>query len=351
MNRSLYIGASSLLANQRRLDVLASNLANINTTGFKRDISITESFPEKLLAKTNRVPEIRNMPGPNNIEYENIPYGNGEEIHRASTKEGFFVVHTPYGKSYVKEIQFKLDDEGYLKTSYKDLNDNHRTDFENYIGYNNGNRLQSQGGNIEGLLAGAVHYPPPHVIGTISAGVNFQKIFTDFSNSGLIDTGGKFDLGLKGDGFFKIAVNDEVNYTRNGSFALTDGYLTDLDGNRVQGQNGDILINGNNIDILQDGKIVVDDINIDTLDIVNINNREHLRKKGDNLFYMAEGETADEVEFLGEVHQGHLETSNMNPISGMVEMINLLRDFEASQKIVRVQDEMLERAANEIGRI
>ena len=35
----------------------------------------------------------------------------------------------------------------------------------------------------------------------------------------------------------------------------------------------------------------------------------------------------------------------------MVEMVNLLREFEANQKVVRMQDEMLERAANEIGRV
>ena len=44
-----------------------------------------------------------------------------------------------------------------------------------------------------------------------------------------MDTGGKLDLAIKGDGFFKVKDKMEILYTRNGSFAITDGYLSDLD--------------------------------------------------------------------------------------------------------------------------
>lgn len=347
MNRGLYIGATSLVANQKKLDVLSNNLANINTAGFKKDISLTESFPEKLLAKMSKTPELRNIPGENNITYEN----NGE-VHTARTQEGYFVVNTSRGKSYVKEIRFVVDEEGYLKTSYKNLDDEYKTDYENYIIDNNGNRLQGQDGDMENLLQGAVYNPPPYVIGTMSGGVRFQKLFTDFTNGGLIDTGGKLDVAMKGSGFFKLQdENGETLYTRNGSFAITDGYLSDLDGRRVLGRNGQIPLNGGSIDILSDGSILIDDEFVDVLDVVDINNKEFLRKRGDNLFYMAENTVAEENIFNGEVLQGYLESSNMNPISGMVEMITLLREFEANQKVIRMQDEMLEKAANEIGRV
>lgn len=346
MNRGLYIGATSLVANQKRLDVLSNNLANINTAGYKKDISLTESFPEKLLAKISRTPEMRNIPGADNITYEN----NGE-IHTAKTEQGYFIVNTSKGKSYVKEIRFTTDDEGYLKTYYKTLDDEYKTDHENYILDRNGNRVQGQNGDMENLVRGLVFNPPPYVIGTMSGGVRFQKIFTDFTNSGLMDTGGKLDLGLKGNGFFKISGDDETLYSRNGSFAITDGYLTDLDGRRVLGIDGEILLNDGIIDILSNGDILVDGNFVDKLDIVDIDNKEFLRKRGDNLFYIAENAEFEEIEFNGEVLQGYLESSNMNPISGMVEMINLLREFESNQKVVRMQDEMLEKAANEIGRV
>lgn len=346
MNRGLYIGATSLVANQKRLDVLSNNLANINTVGFKKDISLTESFPEKLLAKMSRTPELKNISGENNITYEN----NGQ-VHTARTQEGYFVVDTPKGKSYVKEIRFVVDEEGYLKTSYKNLEDEHKTDYENYIIDSNGNRIQQEG-DMENLLQSLVYNAPPYVIGTMSGGVRFQKIFTDFTNGGLIDTGGQLDIAIKGNGFFKVqGENGETLYTRNGSFAITEGYLTDLDGRRILGRNGAISLNGGTIDILDNGQVMVDGSPVDILDIVNINNKEFLRKQGDNLFYMAENTVAEENIFDGEVLQGYLEGSNMNSISGMVEMINLLREFEANQKVIRMQDEMLEKAANEIGRV
>lgn len=347
MNRGLYIGATSLVANQKKLDVLSNNLANINTAGYKKDISLTESFPEKLLSKMSKIPEVRNIAGPNNIVYEN----NGE-IHTASTEQGFFTVNTNKGNSYVKELRFTIDEEGYLITSYKDLNDENKTDYENYIVNSAGNRVQSQDGDIEQLLRGLVFNPPPYVIGTMSGGVRFQKIFTDFSKGSFIDTGGKLDLGIKGDGFFKIAGDEgETLYSRNGSFAITDGYLSDLDGRKVLGKNGEIPLKNGIIDILANGNIFLDDTLIDTLDIVDIDNKEFLRKRGDNLFSMAENAEVEETIFNGEVLQGYLETSNMNAISGMVEMITLLREFEANQKVVRMQDEMLEKAANEIGKV
>ena len=87
------------------------------------------------------------------------------------------------------------------------------------------------------------------------------------------------------------------------------------------------------------------------MDIVDLENREFLRKIGDNLYRMAEGVDPEEIPFDGEVLQGYLEDSNVNAIQEMVEMITLLREYEAGQKAIRLQDEILEKASNEIGRV
>ncbi len=55
--------------------------------------------------------------------------------------------------------------------------------------------------------------------------------------------------------------------------------------------------------------------------------------------------------FEGRLLQGFLEGSNVNAIDEMVEMITLLREFEAGQRAIRAQDEMLEKSSNEIGRV
>ena len=68
-------------------------------------------------------------------------------------------------------------------------------------------------------------------------------------------------------------------------------------------------------------------------------------------FIHYQGVEAEERPYEGEVLQGHLESSNVNAINEMVEMISLLREFEMGQRLIRMQDEMLEKAVNEIGRI
>ncbi|HSH35342.1 flagellar hook-basal body protein [Schnuerera sp.] len=348
MNRGLYINATSLATNQKKLEVLTNNLANVNTAGFKKDMSLTETFPEKLLAKINGQRSRPRLRGENQIEYET----NGQ-VHRASTSNGYFVVQTPMGNSYVKDIRFIIDDEGYLRTFYQDNTDEYKTDYENYVTDNQGNPIQGAGENIEDLSQGIVYYPPSHVVGTMSAGLKFQKNVTDFTQGNISETGGTYDLALNASGFFKVADEEgNIYYTRDGSFTINqDGMLTTSTGEPLQGIDGNIYIEGNQVSIDTDGGVIVDGDIIGFLDIVDLENREFLRKIGDNQYQMAEGVEAEEVPYEGEVLQGYLESSNVNAIQEMVEMITLLREYEAGQKAIRAQDEMLEKASNEIGRI
>lgn len=348
VNRGLYINATSLATNQKKLEVLANNLANVNTAGFKKDMTLTETFPEKLLSKINGQRPRPKLRGENQIDYE-----TDGQIHRASTNNGYFVVETPMGNSYVKDIRFIIDDDGYFRTFYQDGREDYNTDYENFITDGQGNRLQGAGEDIGGLLEGIVYNPPSRVVGTMNAGLKFQKIVTDFTQGNMNETGGTYDLALNGFGFFKI-VDQEGNtyYTRDGSFVVNqDGFLSTLRGEIVQGINGDIHIEGNKVTIGTNGSVMVDDNIVGTLDIVDLDNREFLRKIGDNLYQMAEGVEAEEIPYEGEVLQGYLEGSNVNAIQEMVEMITLLREFEAGQKAIRVQDEILEKSSNEIGRV
>lgn len=347
MNRGLYISGTSLMANQKRLEALANNLSNVNTKGFKKDFAITESFPELLMTKIGSYPNTDTLSQGNEIVYD-----TDGEIHTAYTTNGYFVVRTPMGLSYVKDIRFVVDDEGYLKTQYKNASGEYRTDAENYLTDGRGN-LAGNIGDMEELLQSIVYYPDPRIIGTMGAGVKFQKMITDFTQGEMIETGSAFDLALSGPGFFKVQGDDgQVYYTRDGSFTLNNnGELVTMDGRQVLGLGGPIVINGEDITITSSGQVIVDGINVGSLDIVDINNKEFLRKIGDNYYRMIDEEVAEEMPFEGEVLQGSLEGSNVNSINEMVEMITLLRNQEACQKAVRVQDEMLEKSSNEIGRI
>lgn len=348
MNRGLYINATSLATNQKKLEVLANNLANVNTTGFKKDISLTETFAEKLLSRINGQKPRPRLRGENQIDYETLG-----EVHRASTTNGYFVVETPMGSSYVKSIRFIIDDEGYFRTFYQDGREDYKTDYENYITDGRGNRVQGLAENMEEFLQGIVYHPHSRVVGTMNAGLKFQKIVTNYTQGNMSETGGTYDLALNNPGFFKVTDEDgNIYYTRDGSFTLNqEGALSTLRGELVQGLDGNIFIEGNGVSIGTDGTIVVDGNVVGVLDIVDLENREFLRKIGDNLYQMGEDMEAEEVPYEGEVLQGYLENSNVNAIEEMVEMITLLREYEAGQKAIRVQDEMLEKVSNEIGRV
>ncbi len=60
--------------------------------------------------------------------------------------------------------------------------------------------------------------------------------------------------------------------------------------------------------------------------------------------------TAQQMPFSGKVLQGYLEGSNVNSVQEMVNMISVLRAYEANQKAFTIQDETLQKAVNEIAR-
>ena len=335
MNRGLYIGASALIANQKRLDVLSNNLSNVNTSGYKKDIVLEESFPEVLLKKINDLPGNK-IAGGNGVTVE-----KDGQVYTAHTDNGYFMVKTPMGTSYQKDIEYIVDGEGNLSTFYKNNKGEYKTDGENYI--------VGQGGNP------TVYTPSPSVIGTMGAGAKFHKIITDFSQGDMVETGGNLDISLKGPGFFKVeGQNGEVFYTRDGSFSVNNqGELVTLEGHRVLGKNGGPITIGENSDIkvTKGGQVISGGEALGTLDIVDLDNEEYLRKIGNNLYKMIDGVGGEEIPFNGQVLQGYLESSNIDSIKELVEMITLMRNFESCQKVIRVQDEMLEKSANEIGRV
>ena len=83
-------------------------------------------------------------------------------------------------------------------------------------------------------------------------------------------------------------------------------------------------------EIISKGDFATDDI-INKLLITNFEDKHELEKVGNNLFKPNEGITGEAIETNGIV-QGFLETANINPVSEMVNLIDMHRQFEATQK-------------------
>lgn len=194
-------------------------------------------------------------------------------------------------------------------------------------------------------------------IGHLSLGVKVGEVYTDYSQGSVRETGNTFDLALSGKGFFTVNVTDKnedahTRYTRNGQFQLTkDGVLTDADGNRIQGQAGDIVINpsAKNVTISADGTITADGTVVDTLKIVDFEDYDYLKKYGDTMYEPVDGATT--IDASTEVLQGYTEQSNVNVVKEMVDMITITRAYEANQKVIRSYDSMLDSAVNQVGRL
>ena len=135
MIRGWYIGASGMNAQQNRLDAISNNLANVDTTGFKKEIPVSKEFSELLLRRTQADGVYRTSFGSadaapiigsiglgveTNELYTDFQQGSFKNTDTktdlALSGEGFFAVETPNGERYTRNGNFHLGKEGILLT-------------------------------------------------------------------------------------------------------------------------------------------------------------------------------------------------------------------------------------------
>jgi len=173
---------------------------------------------------------------------------------------------------------------------------------------------------------------------------------TDFSQGLLRNTDNPLDLALDGKGFFCIQTPGGTHYTRNGSFAINeDGVLATKDGHPVLGKGGEIKIDGRNVSVDEEGNVSVDGSEVGTLKVVSVPQPESLKKMGNTLFASA---GADEKEAEGfKIREGYIESSNVNAIRAMTEMIDISRSYESYQKTIQFLNDATKKSINEVGRL
>ncbi|MFN8109591.1 MAG: flagellar basal-body rod protein FlgF [Thermoleophilia bacterium] len=186
------------------------------------------------------------------------------------------------------------------------------------------------------------------VSGPINLGSEVSETRVDTTQGPLQSTGNKLDFALVGqDGFFQVRTPAGLRYTRDGSFTLaTDGSLTTKDGYPVMGVKGPIKLTpgATTIGVGQDGTVSSGNTAVDRMNIVRLDPKT-LVKEGDSLMNgtVVNGQSA------ATVHQGYLEGSSVNSVSEMVELIRVMRSFEANQKAVQAQDDTLGQALTKVG--
>ncbi len=196
--------------------------------------------------------------------------------------------------------------------------------------------------------------PNNGTIGKITYGAKVDEVYTDFTQGSIVSTGEMVDVAIQGNGFFVVQTPNGEAYTRDGNFSINQyGELVTKEGYPVMGLEGaitlgeDFLSTGGQVLINSQGEITLDEGYIDTLEVVSFEDNKSLTKMNDNLY----SGTGARLPFEGSLVQGYLETANVNPVTAMVDMITVSRAYETNQKMIQVQDSLLGKAVNELGRV
>ncbi len=254
MNHGIYTALTGSLANERRLEILTNNLANLNTSGFKREMPVFSSVMAQ----------------------------------------------------------------------------------------------QADGSQEPVSLFGQKEYVNAAVI---------QDNQVNFKAGALLSTGNNLDLAIEGDAFFVVRNPRDGNeyYTRAGNFSLNNRQeIISADGSVLM-NTGDpaqpLVINGSDVKVNERGVVVVDDVVVGQIRLVRFADRQALRKVGANNFQAtgASGipQKIDDVI----MHQGVKELSNVDPLSSMVGLIEISRQYELQQKIMTSLGDVNRLAATEIAAV
>lgn len=256
MIRSLWIAKTGLDAQQTQMDVIANNLANVSTTGFKRSRAVFED----LLYQTIR------QPGAQSSQQTMVPSG-----------------------------------------------------------------LQ---------------------LGTGVRPVAVERIHTQ---GNLQLTGNQLDVAIQGAGFFQILMPDGTTaYTRDGSFqADSQGQLVTANGFSVQPAIT-IPATSTGVTIGRDGIVtvtqagVVGTQQIGQLQLSTFINPAGLQSMGENLYQETASSgtpntTVPGTNGSGSLSQSYVETSNVNVVEELVNMIQTQRAYEINSKAIQTSDQMLQK--------
>jgi flagellar basal-body rod protein FlgG len=189
-------------------------------------------------------------------------------------------------------------------------------------------------------------------VGTGTRPVATERIHTQ---GNLQQTGNSLDVAINGQGFFQVQMPDGTTaYTRDGSFQLdAQGQLVTSSGYTLSPAIT-IPANAQGITIARDGTISVTQAGqaaptqVGSLQLANFINPTGLQSRGENLYVETASSGTPTTNTpgsngVGVLSQGYVETSNVNVVEELVNMIQTQRAYEINSKSVQTSDQMLQR--------
>ena len=223
-----------------------------------------------------------------------------------------------------------------------------RTEFHDLL-YQNLRRVGSTSSDAGTIVPSGVQ---------LGLGVKLAAVYRIHEQGNLSATDNTFDVAVQGKGFFQIELpTGETAYTRDGTFQLNgsgeivthDGYKV-LPGITVPTDAIDVTINASGeVQVKKEGTVAL--ANVGQLNLATFPNDAGLQAMGDNLYTEtpASGNAttgAPASTGFGSILQGFLETSNVNAVEEISNLISAQRAYEMNSKVIKTSDEMMASVAN-----
>ncbi|MFT5438813.1 MAG: flagellar basal-body rod protein FlgF [Alphaproteobacteria bacterium] len=170
-------------------------------------------------------------------------------------------------------------------------------------------------------------------------------VVRDYGEGEMIRSGNSLDFAIHGKGWFVVDTPEGPAYTRNGHFSLdAQGQLTTTNGSPVLSATGTPIIFGaedSGIVVSGDGTITTETGEKGRLAVVTFEDEREMKKSGDSQ-YVTDQPTTDAKDI--KIIQGMLESSNVQPIIEITNMIAAMRSYQSAQQTVVEDSGLIEKA-------
>ncbi len=179
------------------------------------------------------------------------------------------------------------------------------------------------------------------------------KQYIDSSEGAMIRTGSKLDMALNGHGYFRIRLKGGLEaYTRAGNFRLDgNGNLLTASGRSVLDDGGSpITLPRGSLTVLEDGSMSVNGKSVGRIGLVQITDPRAIRKMA-GVLLTASPTNVKPAGSGVRVMQGFTESSNVNAVQAMVELISVQRSFQMTMKMLQQYDRLATMMDEQVGRV
>jgi len=218
---------------------------------------------------------------------------------------------------------------------------------------NNLANVDTAGFKFESLISNAdeVTTPTPGQAPTPVVFVTGPMVTRDYTQGPLTQTGSPLDVAIEGKGFFQVSTAAGTRFTRDGRFRMdTSGRIVTQDGDPVQGQGGEIVLDPKKgpVAIAANGDVSQGGEAVGKLSVVTFDSLAALSKDGANLL-RNDSNLSPQPATDAMLKQGMLEGSNVQPVSQITRLIEINRAYDAITNMMASTGQLATSAVQRLG--